>query len=689
MTQFDITLQDRLLFKEKNYRFEGRRGRELDFVSDRSGERQVFTDLELAEAIADGRAKLLRQRLSRLGTVGTAAPIADITFADDSLKADARVRRDYVAGIKERFGEGPISNAAFEEAVREIAITRGGASPPSPISVRRWVRKAGDRPTLRKLIARESAKGNSRDRLHPQVRSIIESAIDNDYLKRPPISKVTLHELIRSRVNKWNEVHSDILIAPSIKAVKAAISGRDPAMVKAARYGKAAAQGYEPSNRQADPVAPLDRVELDHTTADLFVVDEITWLPIGRPTIAFAIDRCTRMPFGLYVGFEPPSVHTVMQCLRNGMLPKLYLDRKVKNGEWEIKHPWPVCGRPRVLVMDRAMENLGEDMKDFVTEVGIDPVFMPRKKPWYKGAIERMLKSLNKRLLHEQRGTTFSNVLDRDDYDPAKNAIIPLADLRLILHKWLLDVYSCSEHKGVRDVPQRLWRELTEKYPVDPIESIEELDILLGKVDRRRLTREGLQFEYLRYFSEELVLELRNPKFLVASPDRFVRFRYNPGDLACIRAHLPHLDKYITVPVSAAQREYATGLSIWQHRVIVKFRNSRTKGAVDFDGIASAKAYLSEYVATILEQRRGSKTKVTAARFAGVGRFAPAGDDDRTSPEGSLEAFRRQPSLQSGIPPPPQPAPPKRAAVLTLRQEVAIPEGMRSEDIDLYAESDS
>ena len=688
MTRLDITLQDRLLLDGKNYRFDGRRGGELDFVSDRSGERQVFTDLELADAVACGRAKLLRERSRRRAT-REAAPVADITFADNDLKAAARMRRDYVAGIHERFGDGPISNVAFEEAVTEIAATRGEASPPSAISVRRWVRKSGDRPTLGKLIARESAKGNSRDRLHPQVRAIIEFSIDNDYLKRPPISKVTLHELIRNKVNKWNAVNSDTLIAPSIKAVKAAISGRDPALVKAARYGKSAAQGYEPSDRQADPVAPLDRVELDHTPADLFVVDDVTWLPIGRPTIAFAIDRCTRMPFGLYVGFEPPSVHTVMQCLRNGMLPKLYLDRKVKAGEWKIKHPWPVFGRPRILVMDRAMENLGDDLKDFVTEVGVHPVFMPRKKPWYKGAIERMLKSLNKRLLHEQTGTTFSNVLDRDDYDPAKNSVIPLGDLLLILHKWLLDVYSCGEHKGVRDVPQRLWRELTEKYPVDPIESIEELDVLLGKVDRRQLTREGLQFEYLRYFSEELVLELRNPNFLAASPDRFVRFRYNPGDLAYIRAYLPHLDKYITVPASAAQREYATGLSIWQHRVIVKFRNSRTKSAVDFDGIADAKAHLSEYVATVLEQRRGSKTKVTAARFAGIGRFAPAGDDDRTTPQGTLEAFRRRPNPPPVATPLAQPAPQKRAAILTLRQEVAIPEGMRSEDIDLYAESDS
>lgn len=71
------------------------------------------------------------------------------------------------------------------------------------------------------------------------------------------------------------------------------------------------------------PKAPIDLVELDYSLCDLVVVDAHHRLPIGRPVVTVAADRCTRSLLGLYVGFEPPDVHSVMQCLRNGTLPKL------------------------------------------------------------------------------------------------------------------------------------------------------------------------------------------------------------------------------------------------------------------------------------------------------------------------------------------------------------------------------
>ncbi len=66
----------------------------------------------------------------------------------------------------------------------------------------------------------------------------------------------------------------------------------------------------------------LERVEIDHTLLDLFLVDEDDRLPIGRPTLTLAIDGYSRMPFGLFVGFEPPSYLAVMGCLLHGILPK-------------------------------------------------------------------------------------------------------------------------------------------------------------------------------------------------------------------------------------------------------------------------------------------------------------------------------------------------------------------------------
>ena len=677
MTRLDITRAYRLIHLGRDMRFEGRRNSELDFVSDRTGERLVLTDAELAAEVAAGRAQLIRlESKPRLPS----PEIADLAMFPAEAKEAARRRLAYVEAVYKRFGSGPIPKAALKTVVNQMAHDSKDPAPPNHSTIRRWLARTSERHAISQLVSAERAKGNRRDRLTPEVRQALDQLINEKYLAEPPISVTTLHAELRDKIKLLNSTNGTAHRCPSYEAVREAVGRLDLAVTAGRREGPAAARRYSATFRQRDPKAPLDRVELDHTVADLFVVGETNWLPIGRPTIAFAIDRCTRMPFGLYIGFEPPSVHTVLQCLRNGMLPKLYLAKKVELGEWDIKHDWPVCGRPRVLVLDRARENLGVDLAEFAGEVGVHLHFMPRKSPWYKGAIERFLGTVNKRLLHEQRGTTFSNILERKDYDSSKNAVITLNDLQFMIHKWMLDVYANGEHKGIRDIPARRWAELVQRYPVDPIESITELDGLLGRIERRCLTRHGIQFEYLLYSSEELVLHIANPAFHKAAPDRFVRFRYDPADLKEIRVMLPHLHRYLTVPITDAWRDYATGLSIWQHRTILEFERRRTEGAIDRDGLAEAKAYLSERFGKFLQDRR-SKGRSKAARFAGIGRLAPAGDATHTSPPGSMDAeSAAQPSRQRG-----KSSPKERSLGLKLlSQEVLVPEGMRAEDVDVY-----
>jgi len=328
----------------------------------------------------------------------------------------------------------------------------------------------------------------------------------------------------------------------------------------------------------------------------------------------------------------------VLQLLRNVMLPKLYLDQKVARGEWAVKHSWPVCGVPRKLILDRAMENLSTDLDEIGADIGFDVTFAPRKRPQFKGAIENMLGKLNRRLLHEQRGTTFSNVLERDDYDPLKNAVITHDELLQILHRWLLDVYACGPHRGIRDVPARCWAEMVERYPVEPVEAVEQIEATLGRPRTATLSAKGIVFEHIRYGSDNLVALLADPKFRERAPDRRVCFRYDAGDLGAVRVRDPATGSYFEVP--ALDQDYARGLSIWQHRVIVKYQNRRTVEAVDFSGIAQAKVEIAAMFETAWQGRR-LKLRARAARHDGIGRHAPAGTNEATSPEGSVDAIRR------------------------------------------------
>ena len=46
---------------------------------------------------------------------------------------------------------------------------------------------------------------------------------------------------------------------------------------------------------------PLEIVQIDHTQADVFVVDEIYRKPIGRPWLSVAIDVATRCIVAIYL----------------------------------------------------------------------------------------------------------------------------------------------------------------------------------------------------------------------------------------------------------------------------------------------------------------------------------------------------------------------------------------------------
>ncbi len=123
----------------------------------------------------------------------------------------------------------------------------------------------------------------------------------------------------------------------------------------------------------------LERVEIDHTLLDLFLVGEEDRLPIGRPTLTLAIDGYSRMPFGLFIGFEPPSYLAVMGCLLHRILPKP--DAREQYG---TENGWPVWGLPEKLITDNGREFVGRDLEDACAQLGIVLEPNPPRSPWYK-----------------------------------------------------------------------------------------------------------------------------------------------------------------------------------------------------------------------------------------------------------------------------------------------------------------
>lgn len=654
----DITVEDRLRFRGSDWLLERRRGEVLDFQNPRDHELLSITDEQLGGLIGSAQARIVRGAPADIDE-SYAAASADLSVFPLTEVAQADYRLAYVREMLRRRLTYRPRTKAVQEAIDAVAARISDPAPPQPYLVKRWVSRAlersaaggrlADSVTAADLVAQNGFKGNRAPRLTFEVRRIVHREIERIYLTRERQSLDTLVSTIRTRIRQENEGREpeDQHALPGDRAVMSEIRRLGRERVLTARYGSARAyQELGPVEHRADPELPLDVVEIDHTPADLFCVDGLTGVPLGRPTIVVGVDRCTRMPWGIHVGFDPPSVHTVMQCLRNGMFPKTYVRMYAEAGIWKVVNDWPVYGRPRRLVVDRARENLGRDLAALAPDLPIKVIDakagrMGRRK----GGVERFLGTLNRTLLQEQKGTTFSNVLQRDDYDPRKNAVITYEELLGKMHEWLIDVYMVRKHGGLRNVPVSVWNEKIQSHRPAQVENPDQIIPLFGRVEHRILGREGIRFEHLQFISPELMTLLGDAEFRrhvdndKGRPN--VRFRYDTSCLEAIQVYLPHRRMHIRVPVQKVAAEYARGLSIWAHKAIVDSLNDAVKKTVDVPKLEEAKARLAGALDEETPESMKIRGRRLIARVRQIGGIAPFADRTETTPAGSFEDQRQ------------------------------------------------
>jgi putative transposase len=249
------------------------------------------------------------------------------------------------------------------------------------------------------------------------------------------------------------------------------------------------------------PELPLERVEIDHTRSDLVVIDDRDNLPLGRLTLTYCLDLATRYPLGYYLGFEPPSYLTVMECLHHAILPKGDV-----RAQYGTEHTWQAYGIPSTLVIDNGKEFIGRDLEDACCLLGTVLQNTPVLTPQFKAGIERMFGSMNTLFFHTLPGTTFSNSAERGRYDSAQQACVYLGEVDKLMHLFVVDIYAERFHRGLQGIPARCWEEKTRSgfAPALP-PSGQELSILLSRTDTRVLHPYGIEFAALRYNADELI----------------------------------------------------------------------------------------------------------------------------------------------------------------------------------------
>ncbi|MGF6889658.1 hypothetical protein ABIA39_009126, partial [Nocardia sp. GAS34] len=138
---------------------------------------------------------------------------------------------------------------------------------------------------------------------------------------------------------------------PSRSAVQRRVARLDQVKATAAREGRDAARARRSAGGAAPPVTGLlQRVQIDHTSADVIVVDEHHRLPIGRPYVTAAIDKATKCVPGLVITLEAPSATSVGLCLAHMVIDKRpWLERIGVEAVWPVARAGVPRGGERVV----------------------------------------------------------------------------------------------------------------------------------------------------------------------------------------------------------------------------------------------------------------------------------------------------------------------------------------------------
>jgi putative transposase len=476
-------------------------------------------------------------------------------------------------------------------------------------------------------------KGKPRKgRLAPEVEAIMDKVIKDHYLKRGKPSKSEVALIVEQQCKAAG------FDAPTYNTVRDRIKKQDPRKVTAARYGmKAAREKHDPVLGAADEARwPLQRYQIDHTVADLFVVDEENHLSIARPILTLIIDEFSRCVAGFHLSLRAPSTATVARVIAHALMPKDEYCRRMK-----LESEWPICGIPDLLLSDNAVEFDSTGAQLGCRQYGLIGQFRPLGRPNFGGHIERLIGTMMGRV-RLMPGATMNSIKERGaDYDPEKGAALTMAQAEQRIAMEIADRYHREEHAALGVTPLRAYRfgilgddhTPGRGYPAVPTDAGR---LLLDFLPAKRLSIQdyGLQINYTRFYGSIL----RTMKDRQARGEKHI-VRFDPDNFSRVWIYSGVDAEYFEIPRARSQMPQVT---LWDVKAAIKRLKEEGRDPKDEDAVYrtiqrgwqmdEAAMLKSKRARLNVERRRlAAKPAVTPS----VGPKAPAVADPVTPDESS------------------------------------------------------
>ena len=463
----------------------------------------------------------------------------------------------------------------------------------------RWLRLFRESGRTSALLPRRRGPNSGMRPLAPEVLAIVDRHFRDFYAtrRRPTVTRF------------WAEVAADCrregVPVPSIRRLRRWLARHDAAELLRRREGKAKSEPvYLATPGTLEAAAPLAIMQIDHTKVDVTVVDPVTRLPLGRPTLTLAIDVNTRMAMGFHLSLEAPSLTAVALCLTHAVMDK---------ANWlaarGIEAEWPARGLPRVIHVDNGAEFPALAFERACAEHGVDLVYRPPGTPRFGGHIERLIGTMMG-AVHLIPGSHFSNIRERGDLDPERRAVMTLRELERYFALEIVGAYHARIHRALEAPPAAVWRarigEVAVRMPDDPRRFL--IDFL--PAEPRVLRRDGLHFHHIRYWSDELRHHLGR------GPEKFT-VKYDPRDLSVVFVRVG--EGYLEARPADRTRP---SIALWEHRAALRALRDAGRRAVDeeliFSTILAQRTLIDEACRTTKAMRRDAARRPTSSRAKAI-----------------------------------------------------------------------
>lgn len=548
----------------QSYEYTDRTPNELSFQALDTGKRLIYVEKDFWSQLESGLISISQATSSHKAVIYQDKPEQKAPLVSDiseKYQDDLSRKINYIHELT-KLGITRGKRRQINQALKKIAIRLKDENQPAASTVQTWWKNYeksidGNINLINKNAYKRREKG-----INQESEIFLQNQIQLHYAQLTRPSASSAYKSYQKDLRKENIAREknnlDLLEVVSSKTFYNRIKELPQFDLTIDRYGyEWARKEFKVSQGELPSNYPLDVVEIDHTLMNLFVIDDLSFLPLGRPWITALKDRNTKVLLGFYISFHAGGLSSIFGAIKHSLR-----SHQLAFDMWpDLENPWPAYGLGNLYCSDRGSDFMSPRYRAVIHDLGAHYEYCEVRTPWLKGSIERFFLTLEQSFFETLPGKTFSSLKDRKEYDPSAHAVIRFSTLIYLIHKWAVDFFNVTPHSRKLATPLALWNEGIGIAPPPFAASSQALDVILGDRHEGKVGNEGIQFQGLHYSDSGL------QRFVdQMGKGEKVNFIVTPENLGFINIKHPRTGEYLRV--NSTRPDYSNGLTLFQHKYL-------------------------------------------------------------------------------------------------------------------------